>query len=68
MQLGNNQYSSSMELGRPKKTRGDSHIKMTGVLVVPFRGKNAVLVPFRVFSFKTSSVVAFVVPLRVEIR
>ena len=27
-----------------------------------------VLVPFRVFSFKTSSVVAFVVPLRVEIR
>ena len=27
-----------------------------------------VLVPFRLFSFKTSSVLAFVVPLRVEIR
>ena len=26
-----------------------------------------VLVPFRVFSFKASSVVAFVVPVRVEI-
>ena len=33
---------------------------MTGVLVVPFRVKNAVLVPFRVFSFKMSSVVASV--------
>ena len=30
--------------------------------------KNAVLVPFRVFSFKTSSVLAFVVHLREEIR
>ena len=29
--------------------------------------KNAVLVPLRVFSFKKSSVVAFMVPLRVEI-
>ena len=38
---------------------GDSRIKMTGVLVV--------LVPFRVFSFKASSVVVFVVPVRVEI-
>ena len=44
---------------------GDSHIQMTGVLLGV---KNAVLVPFRVFSFKTSSVVAFVVPVRVEIR
>ena len=52
----------------PNRPRGGggSHIKMTGVLVEPFRG--AVLVPFRVFSFKPSSVVAFVVPLRVEIR
>ena len=38
---------------------GDSHIKMTGVLVV--------LVPFRVFSFIASAVVVFVVPVRVEI-
>ena len=38
---------------------GGSRIKMTGVLVV--------LVPFRVFSFKASSVVVFVVPVRVEI-
>ena len=38
---------------------GDSPIKMTRVLVV--------LVPFRVLSFKASSVVVFVVPVRVEI-
>ena len=43
--------------------------KNDGVLVVPSLGvKNAVLVAFKVLSFKTSSVVAFVVPLRVEIR
>ena len=52
------------------RTRGGgySHIEVTGVLVVPFLGvKNAVLVPLRVFNFKTSSVVPFVVPLRVKI-
>ena len=38
---------------------GDSRIKMTRVLVV--------LVPFRVLSFKASSVVVFVVPVTVEI-
>ena len=38
---------------------GDSRIKMTRVLVV--------LVPFRVLSFKASSVVVFLVPVRVEI-
>ena len=38
-----------------------------GVVIVFLGVKNAVLVPVRVFSFKTSSVVPFVVPLRVEI-
>ena len=38
-----------------------------GVLVVPFLVTNVVLVPLRVFSFKTFSVVPFVVPLNVEI-
>ena len=33
----------------------------------PLGVKNEVLIPLRVFSFKTSSVVPFVVPLRVEI-
>ena len=33
----------------------------------PFGVTNAVLVPLRVFNFKKSSVVPFVVPLRVEI-
>ena len=40
----------------------------TGVLFAPFRVQNTVLVPLRVFSFKNSSVVAFVVPLRAKIR
>ena len=36
--------------------------------MVPFRGYKCGFGTFRVLSFKTSSVVAFVVPLRVEIR
>ena len=40
----------------------------TGELFAPFRGQNTVLVPLRVFSFKNSTVVAFVVPLRAETR
>ena len=53
---------------RASPPRGTSHIKETGVLIVPFRGQKCGFVPLRVFSFKKSSVVAFVVPLRVEIR
>ena len=35
---------------------GISHIKMVGVLFIPFRGKkNVVLVPFRVFSLMRST-------------
>ena len=37
------------------------------VLVVLLEVNNAVLVSLRLFSFKTSSVVPFVVPIRVEI-
>ena len=41
---------------------------MIGVLVVPFRGQNAVLVALRAFSFKSSTVVAYAVPFRVYIK
>ena len=37
---------------------GDSHIKVTGVLVYLLGVKNAVLLSLRVFSFKKSLVVA----------
>ena len=40
---------------------------MTGCSSYLLGFKNTVLVPLRVFSFKKSSVVPFVVPLRVEI-
>ena len=45
-----------------------SHIKVRGCSSYLLGVENAVLVPLRVFSFKNSSVVAFVVPLRAEIR
>ena len=47
---------------------GYSHIIVMGVLVYLSGVKNAVLEPLRVFSFKKSSVVPFVVPIRVEIH
>ena len=47
--------------GLPYKNDGGARRTFLGVT-------NVVLVPFRVFSFKTSSVVAFVVPVRVEIE
>ena len=52
-----------------KSPGGYCHIKVTGPSSVPLRPvKNMVLVPLRVFSFKKAAVVAFRVPLRVEIR
>ena len=48
---------------------GVSHVKRTGVLVIPFGiKKNAVLVPLRVFSLKTSAAEAFAVLFRVLSR
>ena len=44
---------------------GASHIKMTGVLVVPFQGQQAVLVPLGMFNLKRATARTFVVPFRV---
>ena len=38
---------------------------LDGMLCIPFRGLKCVLVPLRVFSFKSSTVGAFAVPLMV---
>ena len=43
---------------------GDTHIRRTGVLVVPFRGLRSVLVALRVFNVKRSTARAFAVPFR----
>ena len=50
----------------PSWRRGaNSHIKMTGVLVVPFRGKNKVLVALRVFKLKKAIAGTFAMPFRI---
>jgi len=46
----------------------DSHMKRTGLLVVPLGVKNAVLVLLRVLSLETSTARAFAAPFRVLSR
>ena len=43
-------------------------MKMTGLLVVPFRGKNEVLVAPRVVRLKRSTAETFVMPFRILSR
>ena len=51
--------------GGASPPEGDSHMKRTGLLVVPLGVKNAVLVLLRVFSLRRPPARAFVVPFRV---
>ena len=52
----------------PPIGEANSHIKMTGVLVAPFRGKNEVLLAFRLFRLKRSTAGTFAMPFRILSR
>ena len=60
--------ATKVRLKFPGRGGGNSYVKRTGVLVVPFRGQKVVLVPLRVFSLKRSTAGALEVPFRVLSR
>ena len=53
------------EMGGRRKGGGNSHIKWTGVLFIPFRGLKAGVGPYLVFNLKMSKVGVFAVHFRV---